>query len=98
MKSGRPLPDVLMELQRQQDAKRDYISPATDFTLAPDGTTFSMGNNLSFATTDLFHRQVASILNIPTKYYDLMAKEDFDKGYIESETKKDIRGLNVWQL
>lgn len=75
MKSGRPLPDVLTELHRQQEAKRDYISPATDFTLAPDGTTFSMGNNLSFATTDLFHRQVASILNIPTKYYDLMAKE-----------------------
>ncbi|MBR4720647.1 MAG: Rrf2 family transcriptional regulator [Clostridia bacterium] len=30
--------------------------------------------------------------------YDLMLKEDSDKGYIKSEIKKDTGGLNVWQL
>ena len=33
MKQGRPLPEVLMELQRQNAAKRDYIAPAQSFTL-----------------------------------------------------------------
>ena len=71
MKTGRSLPEVLTELQRQQETKRDYISPASFLALQDDGRTLSMGEN-SFSTTDLFHRQVASSLNIPAKYYDLM--------------------------
>lgn len=77
MKTGRPLQDVLLELQRQNDAKRDYVSPAEAFSLAPDGRTFSFGNEV-MGTTDLFHRQTASALSIPAKYYDLMQKEKPD--------------------
>lgn len=77
MKTGRSLPEVLTELQRQQSEKRDYISHSNALRLANDGRTFSMGEK-NFATTDLFHRQIASALNIPAKYYDLMqtAKPD----------------------
>lgn len=71
MKTGRALPEVLTELQRQQAEKRDYISPSASLHLADDGRTFSMGEK-EFSTTDLFHRQIASALNIPAKYYDLM--------------------------
>ena len=74
MKTGRALPDVLTELKRQQDAKRDYISPASSLVLQEDGRALRMGEN-TFDTTELFHRQVASALNIPAKYYDLMARE-----------------------
>lgn len=74
MKTGRALPDVLTELKRQQEAKRDYISPASAFSLQNDGRALRMGEN-TFGTTELFHRQVASALNIPAKYYDLMARE-----------------------
>ena len=74
MKTGRALPDVLTELKRQQDAKRDYISPASSLVLRGDGRALRMGEN-TFGTTELFHRQVASALNIPAKYYDLMARE-----------------------
>ena len=77
MKAGRPLQDVLLELQRQNDAKRDYVSPANAFQLAADGRTFTFGHE-EMGTTDLFHRQVASALNIPAKYYDLMQKEKPD--------------------
>ena len=69
--------DVLLELQRQNDAKRDYVSPANAFQLAADGRTFTFGHE-EMGTTDLFHRQVASALNIPAKYYDLMQKEKPD--------------------
>ena len=74
MKTGRALPDVLTELKRQQDAKRDYISPASSLVLQENGRVLRMGEN-TFDTTELFHRQVASALNIPAKYYDLMARE-----------------------
>ncbi len=74
MKTGRELKDVLVELQRQREAKRDYISPASALRLEDDGRTLRMGTN-EFSTTDLFHRQLGSALSIPAKYYDLMMKE-----------------------
>lgn len=75
MKTGRSLQDVLVELTRQENAKRDFIASAQRFRMVPDGNTFELvGNSATeqFGTSDLFHRQVASILNIPQKYYDMM--------------------------
>ena len=77
MKQGRALPEVLMELQRQNAAKQDFIAPASALSLSDDGETFVMDHvgpkdSMSMNTTDLFHRQVGSALNIPAKYYDLM--------------------------
>lgn len=77
MKQGRTLPEVLTELKRQNEAKRDFIGPAQAFTLQPDGRTFQVQHNSggtleTFDTTDLFHRQVGSTLGIPAKYYDAM--------------------------
>ena len=70
MKNGRPLPEVLAELQRQNNAKQDYIAPAASLTLEPDGQMFSIGADHTFATTSLFHRQIASALNIPPVYIE----------------------------
>ncbi len=80
MKTGRNLQEVLVELNRQSQAKQDFISPAQGMRLREDGQTFEI-NHLTtnqqevFGTTSLFHRQVASALGIPAKYYDLMQKE-----------------------
>ena len=81
MKTGRSLPEVLTELQRQNEAKRDYISPAPSLSLWEDGKTLSMRTPVSqelFGTTDLFHRQMGAALKIPAKYYDLMRAEKPD--------------------
>ena len=75
MKQGRALPEVLTELQRQNAAKQDFIGAAEAFCLDDDGTTFSIGDDHRFSTTALFHRQVASALSIPAKYYDMMHKQ-----------------------
>ena len=75
MKAGRSLQEVLVELNRQNKAKKDYIAPAQSMKLEKDGRTFQMGHEKTFATTELFHRQMASALSIPAKYYDLMQKE-----------------------
>ena len=77
MKTGRNLQEVLVELNRQNKAKQDFISPAQGMHLREDGHTFEI-NHLTtnqqeiFGTTSLFHRQVAAALGIPAKYYDLM--------------------------
>lgn len=57
MKQGRALPEVLTELQRQNAAKQDYIGAAETFRLDEDGITFRIGDDHSFGTTQLFHRQ-----------------------------------------
>ena len=65
----------MLELDRQNKAKKDYIGSAQALRLYEDGQTFeigSMGKARQFGTTRLFHRQVASALGIPAKYYDLM--------------------------
>lgn len=73
----RDLQEVLVELNRQNQAKQDFISPAQGMRLREDGHIFEI-NHLTtnqqevFGTTSLFHRQVASALGIPAKYYDLM--------------------------
>ena len=72
MKQGRALPEVLTELQRQNAAKQDYIAGAEAFRLDDDGSTFHIGDDHSFGTTQLFHRQVASALGIPARYYDMI--------------------------
>ena len=77
MKTGRNLQEVLVELNRQNKAKQDFISPAQGMRLREDGRTFEINHLTSnqqevFGTTPLFHRQVASSLGIPAKYYDLM--------------------------
>ena len=77
MKTGRNLQEVLIELNRQNKAKQDFISPAQGMRLREDGHTFELNHlttdqQMTFGTTSLFHRQVASALGIPAKYYDLM--------------------------
>ena len=78
MKQGKPLPEVLTELQQQNKMKRDYVAPARAFRLEDNGETFTLSRNdgtqEKFDTTDLFHRQIGSTLEIPAKYYDQMRK------------------------
>ena len=78
MKQGKPLPEVLAELQQQNRMKRDYVAPARAFRLEDNGETFTLSRNDGtqemFDITDLFHRQIGSTLEIPAKYYDQMRK------------------------
>lgn len=80
MKAGRSLKEVMAELDRQSRAKRDYIGSAEAFRLRDDGRTFEINHAVSgrqevFGTSQLFHRQVASVLGIPAKYYDMMSAQ-----------------------
>ena len=76
MKQGKSLPEVLAELKRQNELKRDFIAPASAFRLEGESFILSRmdGTSESLTPTDLFHRQVGSTLDIPAKYYDRMRK------------------------
>lgn len=82
MKTGRSLNEVMAELGRQKNTKRDFISSTDALRLREDGQTFEIthpagsgrGQEL-FGTTRLFHRQVGAVLGIPAKYYDMMAAQ-----------------------
>ena len=80
MKTGRSLQEVMIELDQQSKAKRDFIGQAETFHLREDGKTFEINHMLArqqevFGTTQLFHRQVATTLGIPARYYDMMAAQ-----------------------
>ena len=83
MKQGDTLQNVLIQLKEEAQRKRDFISPAPALMLHDDGRTLEIIGSDEGAgreaevlqTTDLFHRQVASALNIPAKYYDLMQNQ-----------------------
>ena len=82
MKTGRNLNEVVAELNRQKNAKRDFISSTGALRLHEDGRTFEIAHPAGsgrgqeeFGTTRLFHRQVGAVLGIPAKYYDMMAAQ-----------------------
>ena len=106
MKAGRPLAQVLQELQRQNEAKRDFVAPSKAFGLEEDGHSFfimdSRRNEKNvFGTTSLFHRQVAAAPSIPQKYYDLMAErkpallaENVNTWFADKENSYMIRTMD----
>ena len=82
MKQGDTLQNVMLQLKDEAQRKRDFISPAPALMLHDDGRTLEIcranqgeEDAEMLQTTDLFHRQVASALNIPAKYYDMMQKQ-----------------------
>jgi hypothetical protein len=76
MKFGKTVQQLLLEAQRHNNERRDFVvtsaamnmdTMAAQFRLSPD-----TGSPLAFGMTDLFHRQVGDKLGIPAKYYDRM--------------------------
>lgn len=78
MKTGRTLQQLAVELDRQNRAKRDFVVNSTAMEMGDNAFNFNLRGETStpsFDTTDLFHRQIGSVLNIPAKYYDLCRSE-----------------------
>ena len=74
MKEGRPLPELATELQRQADAKRDYIAPSERLSVSSNGRT-EMILGEPFPVTDIAHGQIADYLDIPKAYYDRLREK-----------------------
>lgn len=82
MQTGCTIQELAAELSRQQAAKVDLIvdTRRAAMTVDDDGelgiTAQSDGRNFKFGIDKQAHRQIASRLQIPAKYYDRMKTED----------------------
>ena len=87
MKAGQTLQEMAKELERQRDAKRDFVAPTSQLEVLVDhdinkahekgehlvdATRFKVNGHGDFAIGDTAHDQLSNRLGIPRKYYDRM--------------------------
>lgn len=80
MKTGRNLENVVSELLRQAETKRDFLTPANrlDFSCRESAPTLSLDlpeGGQSFPLLNSGHQQLAERLEIPRSYYERMREE-----------------------
>jgi len=86
MKSGRTIQEMAAEIQRQDEAKADYVVDTRHMHMeiwnnqpylrVLDGSGDDLLEPLEIQTTA--HRQISTYLNIPLKYYEKMRLDDPD--------------------
>lgn len=84
MKNGRSLMELAQELERQRNAKRDYLLDTRNLEMgfveagAYQMTMRNDSKNIStlLSVGEIAHRQIGSALGIPAKYYDKMRAEN----------------------
>ena len=83
MKNGRSLQDLLAEVVRQQNSKRDFVASTDHLSVVPqkDDIRLQIGSNstavaLDVGINDHAHAQIGSYTKIPAPYYDRMRQED----------------------
>ena len=73
MKTGINLQELATELDRQNKAKRDFVVNTGNMGVSREVDLFHLmpdeGDNMSFGMTELFHRQMGEVLQIPAKFY-----------------------------
>jgi hypothetical protein len=69
MKQGRTLPELATELQRQANAKRDFLTPARDIRFRSNGHT-ELHFGEGFQVNDIAHSQIAEYAGVPKPFYD----------------------------
>ena len=85
MKTGRTLVELAQELDRQRNAKHDYLLDTRNITMDFTGEDFqvTLHNDAQRMDTllgvnNVAHRQIGSTLGIPARYYDKMRGENPD--------------------
>ena len=85
MKMGRTLIELATELNRQKNAKHDYLLDTRNITMdyTNDGHQITLHNaeqhmNTILGVNDIAHRQIGSTLSIPARYYNKMRSENPD--------------------
>ena len=84
MKNGRSLMEQAQELERQRNAKRDYLLDTRNLEMGfveAGAYQMMMRNDSKNVSTlldvgEIAHRQIGSALGIPAKYYDKMRAEN----------------------
>ena len=77
MKTGKSITELAQEIERQQKAKTDFVTPTDRLEMVVEGDTdvelhSPVGN---FSVNSIAHQQLAANLEIPKPYYDRMLAE-----------------------
>lgn len=84
MKTGQTLTEMAKELERQHDAKRDFIAPTKELVFTHNGRTdgnaaedfaLQVNGHGNFGVRETAHEQIGGRLQIPKTYYDRMRQE-----------------------
>ena len=83
MKFGKTLTELAMELERQREAKKDYLVSTASMVMDCSGkdAMLSLNNDNTHSTlmlnvNEVAHNQIGQYLGIPMKYYDKMRAEN----------------------
>lgn len=78
MKPGKTLQELLLEIERQAELKKDYLfdTATVSYVPAEDGDIIQAeGLSDTFHVKDIAHSQIGQHLEIPAKYYNRMRSE-----------------------
>jgi hypothetical protein len=82
MKFGKSIQDMLREVERQSETRKDYSAPTQTLTMEPvthhgakTDVVIAMKGNGTLPATSLAHRQIGEHIGVPAKYYDRMREE-----------------------
>ena len=108
MKNGKTLQELAIEIQRQQDAKRDFLISANRISAFNHNNEMELGFSIKDNSEELFtggltqngHIQLGSFCDIPKKYYDMMLPypdlltKNVNHWLLNSDSKRTIRTLD----
>lgn len=109
MKTGKSLIELATEIERQSQAKVDYVADTRKLEMrpAPAGSTeaprlvIQNGEQHSLPIGELAHRQISERVGIPAKYYDRMLTEapellarNVNHWFAENPEKRMVRTLD----
>lgn len=73
MKTGKSLTQLAMELERQSEARQDFVADTRSLEMTDTaGLVVQNGKKHEFDVTEVAHSQIAQRLDIPAKYYNRM--------------------------
>src|SRR6476620_805392 len=80
MKVGRSQENLVQEILRQAETKKDYIADTRKISLVAKDSDVRMviDDQLEIGIKELAHRQIGEHVKIPAVYYDKMRTEDPD--------------------
>ncbi len=108
MKHGRTLTELAMELERQREAKKDYLLDTRNLHMEAnaDNATINIindktGDVILLNVNEVAHNQIGTNLGIPAKYYDKMRHENpellaqnVNSWFVKEPKKRMLRTLD----
>jgi len=100
MKNGKTIVELANEIQRQSEAKKDFIADTREMNFTHDDVddkfVVDVPKQGSFDITPHAHRQIAGRMNVPFKYYERMMHDAPDllvsniRHWMDNEPKRQM--------